>query len=130
MKRTLKFRCWVKDENRWGSNMSLDDILKDDEVFSDEELSNCDIMQFTGVLDENGKEIYEGDIIEYTVCGIRCKAWIIWNEYVGAWQFQYKGANDGNFNINFLHTILRNKRFPALIEVIGNIYETPTLLQK
>ena len=79
-------------------------------------------MQFTGFKDIKGKELYESDIIEYTTCGVRVRACIIWNEYAGAWQYQYKGALGGTPS-DFMHSMIHNTRFPPLLEVIGNIYE-------
>lgn len=61
MKREIKFRAWAK-------------IKKPIMIYSGEDLGNffdhqihdfeSELMQFTGLLDKNGKEIYEGDIID------------------------------------------------------------------
>lgn len=139
MKREIKFRAWCRngqfddegerqlfvmidsDSLSFADFKPLKDQLKDidDEIY---------IMQYTGLKDNNGKEIYDGDIIAYTTCGIRCRANIIWNEYCGAWHYQYKGALGGT-PCDYLEKIMHNSRFPAEPEVIGNIYENPELIK-
>ncbi len=75
------------------------------------------IMQYTGLEDKNGKEIYEGDIViaynEY--CDTICKGKIVWDKWECG--FSIKGAEP-----TFIGW------YPSL-EVIGNIYENPELLQ-
>lgn len=66
--RIIKFRAWDKEHKimlKWHPNA---DAIKEAIPFDggDEWTERCDVMQFTGLLDKNGKEIYEGDIIEYT----------------------------------------------------------------
>jgi uncharacterized phage protein (TIGR01671 family) len=77
------------------------------------------LMQFTGLLDENDKEIYEGDIlthkdkdihvVEYNCC--RWSARLV-KHISSRWPAQY-------LDCNWMHW-----------EVIGNIYENPDLLQE
>ena len=85
------------------------------------------VGQFTGLLDKNGKEIWEGDIVEtftnyHGKEGIRwSNSVIIWNEHVGSYQISYKNI-DGHFVSDYFAL---NKYF---VEIIGNIYENPELL--
>jgi len=79
-------------------------------------------MQYTGILDVNDVEIYEGDIVKL---GVRAKG-----PRVGEVIFAPKAAKfavrifrDGyNRNEPHLISILRS-------EIIGNIYENPDLLE-
>jgi uncharacterized phage protein (TIGR01671 family) len=54
--REIKFRAWIKDSERMNYSFT---ILENPYIPNDEVV----LMQYTGLKDKNGKEIYEGDII-------------------------------------------------------------------
>ncbi len=73
MTREIKFRVWDKDNNKmlhYDNDivpcLTLNGVLQD---CSKEVSSNVsykyELMQYTGLRDKNGVEIYEGDIIEF-----------------------------------------------------------------
>jgi len=79
-----------------------------DEIF---EANHLRVMQFTGLKDKNGKEIYEGDIIQHWAFPKGNLFDVQWDESAGA--FSGYGVFDEWKDS----------------EVVGNIYENPNLLQ-
>ncbi|UED77968.1 YopX family protein [Brevibacillus sp. DP1.3A] len=82
-------------------------------------MDEVELLQYTGLRDKNGKEIYEGDVIHVPDHD--------WNGYVmftGDCQYALKGKTVlGNDGYLLFTQIYLNK-----CEVIGNIYENPELL--
>jgi hypothetical protein len=82
------------------------------------------LMQYTGLKDKNGKEIYEGDIVQ---TNLNKKIWSI-DFRVGSWVFN-KEAGVGDYEWYYFHEYREMlARANGKIEIIGNIYEQPHLL--
>lgn len=112
MNRELKFRAFNFDYNQM-LFLTLSSFYDDGEYYSDS-LSISTIMQYTGLKDKNGKEIYEGDIINYGTDTNSVK-WIEDGWYVfDPRQYAYEN--------------LREMIFAC--KIVGNIYENPELLEK
>ena len=82
------------------------------------------LMQFTGLLDKNEKEIYEGDVMKYHKHGARRPMFtnirVFWNESAAAfWITRQDGSPWGHIPLEIV-----------LYEVIGNIYANPELLER
>lgn len=117
MTRQIKFRMWsgilkvmyypnLIERNLWTIPSSENGIIQNDEVNRIDPRNK--LMQFTGIYDIKGKEIYEGDIDQY---GCICYF------YNGGFVLGKQG------NPTFIPLQDANN-----IEIVGNIYETPDLL--
>lgn len=78
--------------------------------------------QYTGLKDKNDVEIYESDIIK-AIWSKDCDEYIANEEWIGDIFFNY-----GSFDINGEWCVSLNC-FNGTLEVIGNIYENPELLE-
>lgn len=79
-----------------------------------ERLENLVLMQYTGLKDRNGREIYEGDIVGYKWQAVRSELLVVeWSVSDGAYLF---GGIRTDYAVKYG-------------EVIGNIYENPELLE-
>jgi len=64
--REIKFRAWIKDTIETGEwEMCYDLVFDEFEPINDLLAGVEHLMQYTGLKDKNGKEIYESDIIPY-----------------------------------------------------------------
>ena len=142
--REIKFRVWDKTYKKmyyhdYPYSWDCDEHCIKFFVNSPEENLDGDVipMQFTGLKDKNGKEIYEGDVVyNSNRTLLTCPA----RTYLVVWQ---EGVyNDGNTwlkespGFRFRKIQPPNARYMALIfnqsqiEVIGNIYEHEHLLHE
>lgn len=131
--REIKFRAWDKVNKKmcssigtgrttYGGNLCLEITKCRPDVDSLDNKAtapfNYELMQFTGVTDRNGVEVWEGDIIGYKdEVALRE---IAWDNRRGGWNAYDKEGNcfDG---ISWI-TVTTNR------QVLGNIYENPELL--
>lgn len=124
--REIKFRAWNKAYKRWSDHCEHGELelLDDgDGIIVDCLEEEIDVMQFTGLKDKYGKEIWEGDIIEYIPkYGDKTPriVEIFFNDFRA--NFSYKGSEFAN---NDLFNLIQNGNVAT---VIGNKWENPELL--
>jgi len=122
--REIKFRAWDKIRNlmitskHWSVGFGGEIRPQGREEYNHNEFI---LMQFTGLKDKNGKEIYEGDIVNikhpHDIGGD-------FGDTNGAvyWSTAFNGWLHGNSNGR------PGKSMWEYCEIIGNIYENPDLL--
>jgi uncharacterized phage protein (TIGR01671 family) len=112
MSRVIKFRAWSDIDKTMCDNGFVKHRLS--ALLS---IKNYHVMQFTGLHDKNGAEIYEGDIVQDHI-GAGVVEW-----HSAAFKVNYR---DGWAKWFYDYTL---KGELESIEVIGNIYQNPELLK-
>ena len=102
----LSFRRNIYDGNIYGGLVNLDEII---------------LMQSTGLFDRNGKEIFEGDIVDYK----GRKAVIKWHGSYASFIYRFVDGLQERVS-EWEPLFLAYYHF----EIIGNIYENPELSEE
>ena len=125
--REIKFRAWDTVGNQWlwitgfetaetskSDGYTLDGIFHNGDYVGKEGIV---LMQYTGLKDRHGQEIYEGDILRDDEMGLNVVRW-----------------EDGSFWLEMFYeggqSLMEHlSDYNEVCEVIGNIYEHPHLLK-
>lgn len=137
MNREIKFRGWSKIANKICTVKALlsDSVLLEttDGYSGSNNLNDVELMQYTGLKDKRGVEIYEDDIVSTT-----------YDDQPGNWLVEYDAGN-----VAYMFTrstrpdaeswrqvptevgvLTKHNGMNPDLEVIGNIYENPELLER
>lgn len=127
-KREIKFRAWHREDKqmltivnlsfmKWAATEQYEVECQGFDAAGNHRgkfaLDEVELMQFTGLKDKNGKEIYEGDIVEDTI---------------GPMVVEWDNQEVGFVFVNKEDEAQQYVMYPEL-KIIGNIYENPELLK-
>lgn len=127
--RDIKFRIWDTENKEMLKVQELDFeptfyggriAIRPDQYNDYFDTEDMILMQYTGLHDKNGKEIYEGDIIQYEDI---TKGLVRYSEKYA----QYVLVNTGTVKDEFEPLGDYNME---VFEIIGNEYDNPDLLEK
>ena len=124
-----KFRAWLKDIKKMVDVTGIDFVTFGGHIyhtdnFQTSHFSKTILMQSTRVKDKNGKEIFEGDIVKFRLWFTNniLLGKVVWLQNYSAWMIAYRIENKTK-EIYLTGVVMSD------LEVIGNIYENPELLE-
>lgn len=131
-KREIKFRAWITDHHTKKSFMFYQKdqylqsflqrcVFNSSDGREHEKYGNYQLLQFTGLKDKNGREIYEGDIIKYALDNMEPETGQ--TEYIEEVTF-----SDGMFCLENYTPVSIVNDWPC--EIVGNVFETPELIER
>lgn len=130
--RERKYKVWDKEENKWlelgGDTYIFYDGQKMKVVEGNESYGavhdNVEIVEYTGLKDKSGNELYEGDLIPHKFD----------KKAIGIVTYGNRAGHTG-FHVewkNGMHKDLLRVDLPywaSVSEVIGNVFDNPEMLQ-
>jgi len=132
--REIKFRAWDKVGKIMLNDIGvhpfitqLNDgykLLDAGSMIVSPKMTEYEIMRFTGLLDRQGKEIWEFDIVTFESNMGEETAMVFWANNLGSFALNYiEGKSQWHDDGDLISTI-----GAEILEVIGNIYENGDLL--
>ena len=123
--REFKMKAWLKKENKMVSIIGIDfnyeyiRYTEDDNLFNENyktaEFKNIELLQFTGLKDNGGQELYEADVIKFNDGIDDIYGLISYDDEDGTYRVSYENITE--------HLSEREGDF----EIVGNIFENPDL---
>lgn len=116
--REIKFRAWDKEEKKMHENVGViprGRIVEYEDIEDNHPFEEVEIMQYAGLKDKNGKDVFEGDHFGLKNGKIGVVKWS--DMHLGFILVDPDGDSEHN-----IHWYAKNQR------VIGNVYENSELL--
>jgi len=141
--RELKFRAWDKTYKVMTNDFNITsegDFFNRNYPDGTPRTDEADIMQYTGLKDKNGKEIYEGDLVTYgDLPGVvefsehldpKIFGWMTRSTHTTV-GIKYKDGTTKEWITDKIGGIgpLGRNCYNELPEIVGNIYENPELMR-
>lgn len=121
----LKIKAWLKKEKKMVSIIGIDfnyeyiRYTEDNNLFNENyktaEFKNIELLQFTGLKDNGGQELYEADVIKFNDGIDDIYGLISYDDEDGTYRVSYENITE--------HLSDREGDF----EIVGNIFENPQL---
>ena len=127
MNRIIKFRGKRVSNNQWVYGdlvqRSITYISTKEKSFYEYEIDQDTVGQFTGLVDKNGKEIFEGDIVSFYPDEY-------WKQYRSVVVYKEERCRfELKCGDKFMHNVLHNHLSMVDVVVIGNIFDDKQLLK-
>lgn len=123
-----RYRAWDKE---FKEMVQVDALVFDEQIIKatykngnvvKEDLKNYVLMQSTGVLDKNWREVFEGDIIDIETDEENVKVEVSWDSKHALFVFESKKYNEKEA----LGELFEDNSYP--FKIIGNVWEDGELL--
>ena len=121
----FKMKAWLKKEKKMVAIIGIDfnyeyiRYTEDDNLFNSDykvaEFKDIELLQFTGLKDNGGQELYEADVIKFNDGVDDIYGLISYDDEDGTYRVSYENITE--------HLSEREGDF----EIVGNIFENPDL---